>query len=300
MQQRIHPRPTVDDLLSVVPTKEVDLKFIAEAIVSRQPVIQPCFSTSAFYNLNLRIYEESYWHWFLISSMEDLYERGLVENMVKRLYEDVRMDLGPRNYSMKTWLAANNLPEYDYDREEALLLAKTLFETATGITVNESRLLKNIQQAMIELMKQLSSYSIQFTREINAEDIVVINPPCIRLGNQKMGQSEYREHENGVLVLDGRSHGMSYANIGTDIETRPIPKNCPSELPRAVLIDPNLVTVGLGHLETSCEAPSSPCYIDITYEGQNVELEAKMLLPGYTSFEKLPESARLKLKSKYS
>ena len=99
--------------------------------------------------------------------------------------------------------------------------------------------------------------------------------------------------------MDGRSHGANYANVGTDIETRPIPKQCVSDLSRAILIDPNLVTVVLGQLETSCEAPSSPCYMSITYPRQDVDLEARMLLPGYTSFDALPESARLKLKSHY-
>ena len=299
MQQRIHPKPRVEDLLSVVPTKEVELKGIAEAILARQPIIQPCFSVTAFYDLSLKIYEETYWHWFLISSMGDLYERALVENMVKRLYEDVRMKFSTTTQDIGSWLVSLNLPAYDYSREEALSLVKSLFETATGITVNETRLLKNIQKAMIELMQQLSSYSIQFTREINTEDIVVINPPTVRFGNQRLGQDIHRDLEVGVLVMDGRSHGKAYANIGTDIETRPIPKTCPSDLSRAVLIDPNLVTVALGHLETSCEAPSSVCYADITYEGQDAALEARMLLPGYTSFDKLPESARLKLKAHF-
>lgn len=300
MQQRIHPRPTVNDLLSVVPTKEVNLTAIAEAIVSRQPSIQPCFSVTAFYNQSLKIYEESYWHWFLISSMEDLYERALVENMVKRLYEDVRITFDTPTNHVGSWLVANNLPTYDFDRAEALLLVKTLYEASTGLTVNDSRLLKNIQKAMIGLMTELSSYSIQFTREINAEDIVSLNPPTVRFGNQKLGQSERRTTDVGVLVLDGRSHGAGYANIGTDIETRPIPKLCVSDLSRSILIDPNLMTVGLGNLETSCDVPSSPCYMSITYPGQNVALEASMLLPGYTSFENLPESARQKLKSHYS
>lgn len=299
MQQRIHPKPTVQDLLDLVPSKEVDLTLIAETILLRQPIIQPCFSVTAFYNQSLKIYEEAYWHMFLISSMQDLYERGLVENMVKRLYEDVRVKFDVPDRRVGSWLVSKNLPTYDFDREEALLLVKAIFSAATGMTVNDARLLKNIQKAMINLMTELSSYSIQFTREINSEDIVIINPPSIRFGQQRLGQDERRNTDVGVLVLDGRSHEEGYANVGTDVETRPIPKQCVSDLPRAILIDPNLMTVSLEKLETSCEVPSSPCYVSMTYPGQNEALEASLLLPGYTSFESLPESARQKLKSHY-
>ena len=299
MQYRKHPKPTVDDLLRVVPTKEVDLRSIAELVLARQPIIQPCFSTSAFYNHALAIYNECYWHWFLISSTHDLYERGLVENMIKNLYEDVRVKFETPTNDMAAWLTANNLPEYNYSHEEANALIRVIFEAATGITINETRVLKNIQKAMIDLTMQLSSYSIQFIREINDSDIIIVNPPAVRPGNQRQSQEDTRVIDVDVFVQDGRSHGNEYAHVGTTLETWSAPQNSVSDLARVALIDPNLVTVALGHVKTSCEAPSMPYYANITYSGQNEALDAEMVLPGYTTFDLLPESAQRRLKSKY-
>ena len=62
MQQRIHPKPTIEDLLSVVDYRERDLNQIAELILSRQPNITPCYSVSSFYELVQHLTDEAYWH----------------------------------------------------------------------------------------------------------------------------------------------------------------------------------------------------------------------------------------------
>lgn len=300
MQQRIHPRPTVEDLLSVVPTKERDLRAIAEEIVARQPVIAPCHSVSAFYEQVETLTNEAYWHWFLISSMQDMYERALVENMIKRLYEDERVAFDLSSRYIGPWLQANNLPLYDFDKSEADLLVKAIYEAGTGLVVDNAKLLKNIQKAMLGLMTELSSYSIQITRNVNSDDLVLINWPAIRYDEPRQSQSDHRVIEVGSLVMDSRSHGREFVHTGITPELAMAAEPCPSSYQKTVEVPASPVMIAGISQESSVDLLGAAPYMEITYPGQNAELERKMRLPGYTTFENLPESFRLKLKSKYN
>lgn len=299
MQQRIHPKPTLTDLLSVIPHQEHDLEEIAKEILARQPVIEPCYSVSSFYEQVDKLTNEAYWHWFLISSMQDYYERGLVENMVRRLYEDVRVEFDAASPYVGEWLSINNLPVYDFDRQEALACVKAIYEAGTGLVVDNARLLKNIQAAMIGMMTELSSYSIQITKEINTDDIIPINWPAVRLGNQRQSQEDERTIDVVSLVIDAASHGNESAHIGTTLDTTGVPNNSTSEYALTTLIEMPSMTVGKTLLEISLADVGPSQHMSVTYDGQNAALELEMMLPGYTSFDNLPEDFRMKLKSKY-
>jgi len=299
MQQRIHPKPTIEDLLSVVDYHERDLSQIAELILSRQPNITPCYSVSSFYELVQHLTDEAYWHWYLISSTQDYYERALVENMIRRLYEDVRVQFEMSSPYVGTWLNLNNLPEYNLDYTEAQLLAKEIFEAATGLKIDNARMLKNIQKAMIDLVTELSSYSVQYTREINDSDITPINWPAIRFGNQRQSQINTRNLPNGSLVLDGRSHQEDRTYVPVSTEFGIEPKSCDTCYRKVIEVDPSSTIITKAGFSTSIENYSPPSFVAMTYPGQDETLEEMTGLPGYTSFDRLPESARMNLKSKY-
>lgn len=298
MQQRIHPLPSIETLLSVTDQDRHDLRAVAEALWTRQPLITPCYSVTSFYAQVRKLTDEAYWHWFLISSMEDLYERGMVENMVKRLYEDVRMVYDVSDMDVATWLDVNNLPVYDLDQSEAKLLIKSIYEAATGLKVDDTKQLKNIQKALIDLTMELSSYSIQTTYEINTDDIISIRWPAIRIGNIRATQTDQRQVDNGSLVQDGASHSSEKAHVGTDIDHFAIPKECPTQLRRAVEIDP-VTTAALSlNMSHKVNDVGAAHIVSMTYVGQDEVLENDLLLPGYTSFNRLSEIQRQSLKFK--
>lgn len=299
MQQRIHPRPTVETLLSVVPGKEHDLREIAELIVSRQPLVAPCFSVSSFHNYASKLTDEAYWHWFLISSTGDMSERAYVENMIKRLYEDVRVQFNVPHTRFDTWLQYNNLPAYDFSKEEADGMVKSIFEASTGLVVDGTRSLKAIQAAMIGLMTELSSYSIQITTDINEDNIIAVNWPSVRWGFPNHEQADRRMVECNVFVLDSSGEHHAEASVVTDIDSYSVPFPAVTSFEHAVEIDPTTTQESLSIVEVTATDIDPTHYADITYDGQNVELENAMFLPGYTSFDTLPETYRERLRSNY-
>ncbi len=297
IRQRRHPKPTYDDLMKVVDYKTRDLGYIAEAIVAGQPVIAPCFSTSAFFDLCEQLFSEAYWHMFLISDMDDYYERALVENMIHQLYEDERMVLNVGTSSVDDWLALNNLPDYAYDAQEADLMVKAIFEASTGLKVENNKVLKNIQKALIELMKELSSYSIQFVREINTENIVVINWPATRFGNQKQYQEITRVIDNGVLVYNAPSEVKGNVFVGNTPTDRIALSVDDLTFTQREYVDAVIDETYELAIEASYSDPDSKLLMSVTYPEQNTVLEQKERLAGYTSFQSLTEIQKRALKS---
>lgn len=299
MQQRRHPKPTVDELLSLVDYKVRDLVSIAKRLIVGQPVIQPLYSVTAFRELAGVLTDEAYYHWLLISSIEDHFERALVDNMVRRLYEDERTTFSLTTLNVAEWLLARNLPSYNRTNADAESLIQLIFEAATGYTVDSTRMLKNIQRSLIDLMTELSSYTVQFTREINEERIINVAWPAVRFGNQSASQSDYRYADNGVLSSSSSEYAASSCQIGIGTNTVFETKPSNTSLSKAISIDPSTTQVATLRLIDTVDLVGPPTEMVITYPGQDMELEIKTQLPGYTTFDRLPESARMLLKSIY-
>ena len=212
------PKPDVETLLSVVDTAMFpDLKTIAEEILAGQPDISPIFSNSAFFELGFKLYQETRKHWFRVSYTEDHYKRALVANMISSLYDCKYVDVLDTPLTMEQFLNRNNLKPYNYTLAEANDLIANIFEAATGIIIDQSKLLKNIQRAMITIMSKLSSYSVQYINNINDSGIRPINWAAIRLGNIIIDTKQNSYINHGIRVTDINSVYMSRSLIEPEI-----------------------------------------------------------------------------------
>lgn len=181
---RNNPLPSLATLLSVVDKKLYRLPGIAQQILDGQPEIVPCVSIRQFYDLTYKIYQESYKHWFLMSNTGDLEERGYIDGMVHRLYHDEEIIFQQSaTMNMSEWLNSVNMPVYDYTYEQANELMTNIFLAATGLILDDTKKLKNIQQNLVNMMMELSSYSIQTIVEINDSAVIPLNWPAVRVGN---------------------------------------------------------------------------------------------------------------------
>jgi hypothetical protein len=112
----------------------------------------------------------------------DVYTRGVLEQMILKLFAFQNRDFS-RDESAEEWRVRLNLPEYDYSYQEAQTLIKEIFTKATGFVVDDTKQLRSIQKALIELFTTLSSYSIQVIREINDSDVIQAGGNALRVGN---------------------------------------------------------------------------------------------------------------------
>lgn len=298
MRQRKHPKPSVDDLMKVVDTEKYDLKAIAIDLLANQPPLTTCYSVTSFNALATAIYQECYRHWFIISSMEDCYERALVENMVNQLFEDERIALNFNSANMDAWLFEKNLPSYDYEYSEAASLVMEIYRASTGVKDNIYGRLSNVQKAMLSLTEELSSYSIQFTREINETDMVLVNWPAVRLGNIRLSQADMRYIDSEVLIDDTGGEGTKMQSMVVDEGQTFVHAKQPQP---SILVELDVVpdqwvdTI----IETSVDDTAIATMPTLSYLGQDEVLDSLHGVNGYTLLNSLTEEQFASLKSIY-
>lgn len=200
IKQRKRVVPNISEFMSVVDSRFKRVESYAYEIKLEQDYLNECVSTKVFYNQTYKIYDLAHKYWHISSSFNDAYEKASYDNMIYMLYEDEFLELG--NGNMTQWLTDRNLPAYDYSNSQAADTMRNLFIAATGLNIDDTKLMKNVQRAMVEAFKQLSSYSIQLMYEINQSRINILNWRTIRLADMKKSLDHYDKIKENVRVID--------------------------------------------------------------------------------------------------
>lgn len=182
--QRI-PTPTKADLRKLVDPSYVGDDYIDKAL-SIQPILvgsDKVISTEAFYNLCAGIYDSAQMQRGLIALQEHHLSRGMTQGMVSGIYADVTCELDSQHELYGKWLSDRNFKIADFTQNELGLLYVDILKNATGVTLNTTKSVKDLQAALVRLMVQLSSYSVQFLTTINQSSIKMLEWPVIRLGD---------------------------------------------------------------------------------------------------------------------
>lgn len=207
-----NPRVDLTELTSEIPDQFPWLYDTAKKLRNAGPNITRVTSVTQFWDMTYAIYQESMQQWFLKGATHDPLARGVVGKMINRLYGIELIELD-KTRTMKQWLTANNLPEYDLSREEAMLMTREIFENATGFAVDDTKTLKAIQKALLELFGQLSSYAIQFMREINDSDIIPLSGAQIRIGVESQESYDKVDIYAPVRILDATQRHSDFVSI---------------------------------------------------------------------------------------
>lgn len=297
LKYRRFPLPTRQELIGVVDSSMKDREAVADALLAAQPKITPCFSTSMFFDMSHQVYEEAKRHWFLMANTHEMERRGQINGMVNKLYADELMVFNTPETSIAQWLSVNNLPEYDYTYEQAKELMAVIFTQATGLTIDSTKLLKNIQKAMIELMGELSSYSVQYIKEINLSNILPLNWSALRVGN-----------------LGYRAEGVEYINvIATSLDVKATSKKdyalytnetnvndaVFNKVSLSYQVATALNTVYLSKDIRAIDVCFSSFHIKASYDQYDAAVSDKAKFVGMEYYEALTDEQRLQIKSIY-
>jgi hypothetical protein len=199
--QRI-PTPSPSDLMSVVDTSMVGIDR-AKWLLSYQPVITNMISTDAFYAMCQQIWRAENIQANIVALEEHQVKRAYVDNMMNRIYADVLVPLSTPGDNYKAWFAARNIDLTGWSKDDFGLVYTSLVATATGQDLTTNNSVAALQKAMIGIMQQLSSYSVQYLAYINSGAIVPLDWPMVRLGdiNAKI-LGEYEIPNLNVRLLD--------------------------------------------------------------------------------------------------
>jgi len=168
--QRILPTAstivTADEIMTMVDSKRVD-RTLAVELLSLQPKIDTLISIDAFYILCTKIHKAAQMQRKITAKQEQSIQRAMVANMVSRIYSDCICTLVPTETLYGSWLNERNIDISDMAASELSTFYTTILTAATGVAEFANSSIGNIQKAMMNIMTQLSSYSVQFISTIN-------------------------------------------------------------------------------------------------------------------------------------
>ena len=290
------PKPLLAELLYFVDKSLINVVNAAVDIRNNFPDLTLTHSTSSFFNLGKNIFDECLRHWYIISHTEDLYERVYVENVALSMFETRLVTLVDQPTTVESFLTSRNLREYDYTYKEAEVLIQSIFNAATGLDIDNSKLLKNIQKAMIAIMKTLSSYTVQYITDINDSDIIPLNWSAVRLGNIVEDGGEYIYLPEGVFIVDTNS------NCKDDLIIESIGNN--DEIAKTIIQDLEDLSINLIESSNKTVVESininiNKIDIDVTYDIMDTEVSNKTNFVGLEYFNDLSDEDKKELVSIY-
>lgn len=181
--------PTRSKIAGMIDNKVRDEKVVDELFAAVKPIF-PIISTEAFYDDVSDILKGILRQRWLWSTRENHMERGQTEGAAMHFYQDVLVDFG-YGQTFSQWFAARNLDIETYNDLEIALLAEELFMEGTGSKLRRTLSLRDIQTAMLRIMRQLSSYTVQYLQSINTTPLVVIDWLMPRIGNMDISATDH-------------------------------------------------------------------------------------------------------------
>lgn len=200
-KERRVPLPTVDELVSIVPDNRM-MRTIANGLLENMPPLTSFLSRTSFYEYAYALYEANRLQWYLVSNTHNMYNRAYVANMVYKLYCDKAYEYPDPTKLIGEWLDEHDLPVYNFTVDQADKLVSDIFQSAVGLIIDDTKVLANVQKAMLALLLQLSSYSIQIIRDTHDGDIIPINTTGIRVGDVNVNIVNREPVETSIQVLD--------------------------------------------------------------------------------------------------
>ncbi len=187
------PKPSLNDVMSVVNERVVSRDF-GQQMLNLLPSAQPMISVDSFYEYCQEIQKAALLQYGYASSEQLNNARGQKIGLISRCWADVGLQLGDtQGIYYADWFSARNIMISEYTVPHLAQLSADLLEAATGALSSKAISMKDIQQAMIRLMRQLSSYSVQYTSSINSGPVIDAGESGTRPDDIK-GENRYHQY----------------------------------------------------------------------------------------------------------
>ncbi|MBE0438297.1 MAG: hypothetical protein IBX57_00825 [Gammaproteobacteria bacterium] len=189
---RRSPTPSFDELRRVVNSKYVSDDIIRHAsnqVISEAPIVTP-------YNFIMTIgelYKQFAEHREVYSLQEHHIGRGQVQALMDHLYMETEVELLDQLMTYQDYFKAKGYDFNDMLNVEYSTLADDILDKVTGSNLSGSFSIGDVQRAMLGILSQMSSYTVQYLSEVNDEPIVFWDWPSIRAGDTYSSSNIYQK-----------------------------------------------------------------------------------------------------------
>lgn len=196
-----HKRPNINDVRKLKDsrfTHPIYLHAIDSYVFEPTKII----STEKFADFITKVVELKNIHRNIYSFSRDYREHVQIKTMVNQYYETIVCKLTEKPmrfddfFSYRGW----KVDGIQWTKDRYTKLAADILTYATGADLNQRMSVREIQGMMVRLLKQLSSYSIQFLRKINEEEITVVDWGYLRYF--KLGEKWKANKHLDLAMLD--------------------------------------------------------------------------------------------------
>jgi hypothetical protein len=207
------PLPNKLELKTLVDPRLVPDKVI-DAIMDRTTPMRNYISTEQFYLDCVQFHSEYVRNWELYSFQEHMLARALCENVVKANYIDRMCKLAEPNTKFVDYFKEQGLEITDFTQTEYEELTVNCINIATGANLYRVITLGEIQRELLRLMARLSSYPLQYLRNVAYTDFHVLGIVCTRLGDiEAEAGDDMKLTLNYTTVQNVWSEGFTGVNI---------------------------------------------------------------------------------------
>lgn len=173
-------KPTVAEIFSLV-----DKEYLSKDDIGLLDPLYKNYNTfrsvKAFHTYVLELYKHANAGYDLVSTYNNHYSRGMMENALAGYFMTTKLG-SLQSVETAPWLLERSLLLDEYSNAECGLLAERIFEEATGFKDDPTLKLSRVQGALIAIMKNLSSYSIQLLAQANEYPLRMLRYSTIRPG----------------------------------------------------------------------------------------------------------------------
>ena len=226
--------PSYEELRAAVPETYINRGDILVAL-DQYAAPGKIISREAFQQYCHAVYDAAQAFRQQVAFCEDPRRRGYMEGMCNRFFLRERVSLVDVPTSYKAWLSLHNLDFSTLDDARVAEFGEDLYATATGTDLKDVTSMREIQAASIGIMSQLSSYSVQYIKEINSGPFETPNNIAVRFG---VNAEHDREHWRVPM-------GQRFQKMGErDHEAFPVPLNQPMTANLAGITEHDHVRMG--------------------------------------------------------
>lgn len=189
---KINP-PTLNDINKIIDVSATDPEKLA-AIRNTQISLPPLTSSDVFYNHCQEIQQFMMHQRYVYSSTMYMDEYAYLMNAAKLHYASYEVDPGGVDGTTvlySDWLSQKNIVLTGLSPLDVRTLANTIAGLATGAGESSSRTLREMHRAMISMMRDLSSYSIQYLRSITNVNEFPLDWNFSRYSRSVMNEDQY-------------------------------------------------------------------------------------------------------------
>jgi hypothetical protein len=146
------------------------------------PPVGLTVSTEGFFDLCHDIHQHQLWHFRLYSTKNHFKVRAQYEQVAEHHNWHQTLDFG-QDVLFADWFAERGFDFSSLQQADWELFAKELLNKATGSDTAKRFSLRDIQSAILRLMTQLSSYTVQFIQSMSTEKSIPVGTPTHRIGD---------------------------------------------------------------------------------------------------------------------